>query len=197
MSQPADLFLRIEQETRGPFGPDVLAELARSGVITPATEASETPAGPWIPLQARGDYANIFPSLPMVRFKTRSFEDVNRTAAPPVDLHAIIAAANLVPPSPEKPTVSQPARDNPPGDVEQILRENARIQAQFEKPVDLTPRPNRRRFDYLVLMTVVNGFFIWRMFTHGDAITVGSCIGGIVISSAGITWLVYGVMDRY
>jgi len=61
MSQPTALFLRLNQEVRGPFGPELLAELAHSGVITPATEASADAAGPWIPLQALGDYGRMFP----------------------------------------------------------------------------------------------------------------------------------------
>ena len=69
MPPPAAQFLRIDQNVRGPFGPELLAELARSGVITAATEASANAAGPWTPIGTLGDFAAIFPSRPEVQFK--------------------------------------------------------------------------------------------------------------------------------
>jgi hypothetical protein len=80
----------------------------------------------------------------------------------------------------------------------EILRENARFQARTEKPVDLTSRSNRRRRDYLILMIVVNGFFIWRLIAGwGNPITTLYSLAGLIVFSVGITWVVYGVMDRY
>jgi hypothetical protein len=198
MSQPTALFLRLNQEVRGPFGPELLAELAHSGVITPATEASADVAGPWIPLQALGDCGRMFPLRPAVRFKTKAFENVNRASYPAVDLPAIIAAANRPPPATAAAEPPRPANPGPPIDVMEILRENARFQARTEKPVDLTSRSNRRRRDYLILMIVVNGFFIWRLIAGwGNPVTTLYSLAGLIVFSVGITWVVYGVMDRY
>jgi hypothetical protein len=198
MSRPVALFLRLNQEVRGPFGPELLAELARSGVITPATEVSASAAGPWILLQAVGDYASIFPVRPAVQFKTKPFERVNRASDVPVDHRALIAAANRPTPSPAAAESPRPANPAPPNEVVEILRENARAQARFEKPVDLTPRSNRRRLDYLILMIAGNGFFIWRLIAGwGNPVTMVYSLGSLIILSIGITWVMYGVMDRY
>jgi hypothetical protein len=177
---------------------ELLAELAQSGVITPDTEASPEAAGPWIPLRAIEDCPSFFPVRPEVRFKSPTFDNVNLAPALPVDHHALIAAANRPAPPPAKPGAQGTAGTPKANEVVEILRENARIQAQFEKPLDLTPRSNRRRVDYLILMILVNGFFIWRMLaSQGDPTTMVYSFSGIILFSVGITWVMYGVMDRY
>jgi hypothetical protein len=198
MSQPTVLFLRLDQRIRGPFTPELLAELAQSGVITPATDASPDATGPWMPLQTLGDYAGMFPPRPAFQFRTKPFEHVNHASDPAVDLRTIIAAANRPPPPPATADSPRPAKAPPHIDVAEILRENARIQACFEKPVDLTPRPNRRRLDYLILMIVVNGFLVWRLIAGwGNPVTMLYSVSGLIVFSVGITWVMYGVMDRY
>jgi hypothetical protein len=198
MSQPTALYLRIDQKVRGPFSPELLTELAQSGVITPATEASASATGPWIPLQATEGCAEIFPVRPELGFKSQTFENANPASAPPVDHYALIAAANRPAPPPAKSGAQGTAGTPTANEVVEILRENARIQAQFEKPLDLTPRSNRRRVDYLILMILVNGFFIWRLLANrGDPTTMVYSFSGIVLFSVGITWVMYGVMDRY
>jgi hypothetical protein len=140
----------------------------------------------------------MFPLRPAVRFKTKAFENVNRASYPAVDLPAIIAAANRPPPATAAAEPPRPANPGPPIDVMEILRENARFQARTEKPVDLTSRSNRRRRDYLILMIVVNGFFIWRLIAGwGNPVTTLYSLAGLIVFSVGITWVVYGVMDRY
>jgi hypothetical protein len=198
MSQPTALFLRINQKIRGPFSPELLTELAQSRVITPATEASASATGPWIPLQSVGGCAELFPERPELGFKSQAFENANPASAPPVDHHALIAAANRPPHPPA--TAQSPSQINisPPNEVVEILRENARIQAQFEKPLDLTPRSNRRLVDYLIVLAVVNGFFAWCLVANwGDPNMMVYSFSGIVAFSLGLTWVMYGVMDRY
>jgi hypothetical protein len=47
-------------------------------------------------------------------------------------------------------------------------------------------------------MAAMNGFFIWRLIAHwGEPYTTVFSLSGIVIVSAGITWVIFGVMDRY
>ena len=69
---------------------------------------------------------------------------------------------------------------------------------RHEKAVDLTPRPNQRLRDYLILMVLVNGFFAADLILTRDSMA-SSIFGlsGIVLASAGITWIMFGVMSRY
>ena len=189
---PDILFLRLTGEIRGPFGRQRLRELAETGVITPATEAAEQRDGPW---QSVGDLpggAELFPERARLQFKAREFEHLNQSGTLPVDHRALIAAAQ----GPKVPrAATAPAKR--PGDIEEILRLNR--EREKEAGLDqLKPqprRPNRRRRDYLFLMTAVNGFFAWSLF-GGWGNPVFS-IAGIVIFSIGITWIMYVVMDRY
>jgi hypothetical protein len=198
MSQQAAIFLRLDQEVRGPYGLEVLLELAQNRLITPDTEASLDATGPWIPIETLGDFAKIFPVRRQYRFKKPSFKNANRSPHPPVDHREIIAAAN-------RPVLSrsavQPLKStgtSPPNDVEALLRENARLRSRLENILDLKPRPNRRRLDYIITMLVFNGFFIWRLIEgRGSPTSLMFGLGGIVAVSAGITWVMYGVMDRY
>ncbi len=189
MPDSPPLFVRLHRETRGPFTLDQLRELAEAGVITPETAASAQAAGPWSPLRDLPDGGGLFRARPQFQFKARDFEAVNRPEAAPVDHRALIAAANQgrAPPPGGRPAASS-------NEVVEILQENTRLQLQHERPVDLTPRPNRRRRDYLIAMTVVNGFFVASLLYGGGGIFA---LSGIVICSAGITWIMFGVMDRY
>jgi hypothetical protein len=80
----------------------------------------------------------------------------------------------------------------------EILRENARSWARDETPVDTTPRPNRRRFDYLLVLTVANGLLAWRLVAGwGNPFVMMFCVAGIALFTAGVTRVMYVVMDRY
>jgi hypothetical protein len=196
--QPPVIFLRLNQEVRGPFGPAILKQLAETGVITPDSEASLDSTGPWVPMVELGDYATIFPLKRYFRFKEPSFDNVNQAPGPTVDHREIIAAANRPAPSRKVPQPARSAAAAPPNDVDSILRENRRIQAGWEKPLDRTPRSNRRRSDYLITMAAINGIFIWRLVANwGDPTTMVFGISGIVVTTCGLTWLMFGVMDRY
>ena len=97
MSHPPPLFLLLNDEVRGPFEWDRLCKLAESGVITPATDSSPRGDGPWTAIRDAGDYRGVFPLRAQLQFKARPFEAVNRPSDPPVDHHALIAAANRGP----------------------------------------------------------------------------------------------------
>ena len=185
MSAPPASFVRINDAVRGPFTRDQLRTLAEVDVITPETEASAQPAGPWSKLRDAPDCAEIFPPRRQFQFKAREFENVNQPPAP--------SAAGPAPPGTPPPLLPPAAVD-----VMEIARENTRIQAGYEKPLDLTPPPNRRRRDYLLLMAVANGFFVASLILgRGNAMVMVFSFSGIVISSAAITWVMYGVMSRY
>lgn len=193
---PPASYLLIGNEVRGPFTPDQLRTLAEVRAITPETHASAHAAGPWLKVQGRPDCAEIFPERRQFQFKGRAFENVNQAPAPPVDHRELIAAANRRPDAvPGAPSPRPPPAAN---DVLDIVRETTRAQTRHEKAVDLTPRPNRRLRDYLILMVLVNGFFVADLIlTRGSMVTSIFGLSGIVFSSAGITWIMFGVMSRY
>jgi hypothetical protein len=194
MSHQPPLFLRLNNEVRGPFDWDRLRALAESGVITPATEASPSGAGPWTAIRDAGDYGGVFPERAQLQFKARSFERVNRASDPPVDHHALIAAANRG--RPALPAGDPPAVARPTNEVEDILRLNRERekQAGLDQLKLMPPRPNRRRRDYLMLLIVGN----LMLFLGLNAIG-GLALGGVVavVFTLGITWALYGVMDKY
>jgi hypothetical protein len=49
-----------------------------------------------------------------------------------------------------------------------------------------------------ILLAAVNGFFATTMLIgSGNVVVVVFSLSGIVVCTAGITWVMYGVMDRY
>lgn len=198
MSQQEAIFLRLDQEVRGPYGRKVLLELARNRLITPDTDASLNASGPWVPIETIGDLAWIFPVRRQFRFKKPSFENANGSSHPPVDHREIIAAANrpVLPRDAVHPPDS--TATSPPHEVEALLRENARLRSRLENILDPKRRPNRRRRDYIVTMLVFNGFFLWRLAVGWrDPASLTFSLSGIAVISSGITWVMYGLMDRY
>ena len=187
------LFVRLNGVVRGPFTPEQLGQLAEAGAIAPETEASTTAGGPSVRLQEFPDCAALFPGR--LGSEAKAFETVNGPTGHPVELRELIAFANQMP----RQSGGVPVPIAPrPNDVLEILLENARVQAQYEKPVVLARRPNRRLIDYLILMTLVNGFFLGAIILcWGNSVVFGFGIGGIAIFSAAITWTMFGVMNRY
>ncbi len=185
MSTPPAIFVRIDDAVRGPFTCEQLRTLGEVGTITPKTEASAHAAGPWSKLQDRPNCAEIFPPHRKFQFKAREFENVNQ---PPEMQAADRRPPGTPPPLPPSAAIS----------ALEIVQENMRAQAQCEPPVDLRPPPNRRRRDYLVVMAVVNGFFVASLILgRGDETVTVFGFSGMVMASAAITWVMYGVMSRY
>jgi len=49
-----------------------------------------------------------------------------------------------------------------------------------------------------ILLAAVNGFFATTMLIgSGNVVVVVFSLSGIVVCTAGITWVMYGVMNRY
>jgi hypothetical protein len=194
MSQLPPLFLRLNHEVRGPFEWDRLCELAESGVITPATESSPCGDGPWTAIRDAGDYHGVFPQRAQLQFKAKPFEEVNRSSHPPVDHHALIAAANRGRPAPPagRPPVAAPSGN----EVEDILRLNRERekQAGLDQLKPAPPGPNRRRRDYLMLLIGGNLVILLTLYAIG-----GLALGGVVaaVFTLVITWALYGIMDKY
>jgi hypothetical protein len=154
------LFLLLGGEIRGPFRPEQLHQLVEGGAITPATEAALAATGPWSPLGGRPEGATLFPKRPELQFKPAEFEAVNRNSVPPVDHRELIAWANLAPPpgaimAQGSATPSTP-KVEPVNEVLEIVREVARVDAQFEKPMVFPTRRHRYRhlLHYLLLAAI-------------------------------------------
>jgi len=190
-------FVRIDNEVRGPLTPDQLRELAEASTITPETEAATDAAGPWMRFCEIPDCIELFPERPQYKFKAALFEQVNRPDAPPVDHQDLIAAANRPPPS-------IPGRSPPPAAAANQVLEILKFNRECEKRAGLDqlsaqpPRSNRRLLDYWILFALGNGFFgtaLW--LGWGNASVMVYSISGVALFTGGLTWVMYGVMDRY
>ncbi|HTX65677.1 MAG TPA: hypothetical protein VMD31_07880 [Opitutaceae bacterium] len=192
MTAPVITYVRLAGEVRGPFSFEQLRLLAESGVIAPATVAAARPDGPWVPLGVRPDAAAIFPARREFQFKEAEFERVNAEPEPRLEHREAIAAARR---SPARDGSPPPAA---PNDVLEMVRETGRLSAQYEAPVDLTPPPNRRRLDYCLGMIAVNGLLAgFIALGRGNFVVTLYAGSGMVVFSAGFTWLMYGVLRRY
>lgn len=91
---------------------------------------------------------------------------------------------------------SEPAAT--PTSVHQILDQNNRVAAEFEKPLEFRPRPNQRRKDYLVLMLIGNGLIgLAIVLLPRNILITAFGLAAMVVFSLAVTWVLYGVMDRY
>jgi len=67
------------------------------------------------------------------------------------------------------------------------------------KPPD-RPRSNRRRRDYWLLMVLINGTLlplaVWGLRT-GNAVLFVYALSGAAFASAAVTWIIWGLLDRY
>ena len=194
MSQQPVLFLRLNNEVRGPFGKDQLRELAELWVITPATEVSESSAGPWTRIQEVTGCADVFRERTQYQFKAKEFAKLNLDTTPPVDHRELIAAANRG--KSTAPGFFPPASSKSPTTVEEVLKLNRERERQAGLDV-LKPMPraiNRRRRDYWIVLIVGNLVFFFGLNAIG-----GPVVGGLMafFFTIGITWVMYGVMDKY
>ena len=83
--------------------------------------------------------------------------------------------------------------------VDQILRDNLRL-GEAAKPIelDLTKRTSRRKRDYLLLLAVGNALIIFAFsLAPKDPLLRVLAWSSLGLYSAGLTWLMWGVMDDY
>lgn len=98
------------------------------------------------------------------------------------------------------PGPSQSAEDKTPIDVYQMRADQQAIehQAGVDQLDDLTPAPNRRRREFLTLLIVNNLIFgSAAYFGQANPLLLACGIGGMVIGSIGVYWVLYHVMSRY
>jgi len=83
-------------------------------------------------------------------------------------------------------------------DVQSILSGNLKVNAPFEKPVDLTPRRSRRKRDYWTVLLVGNALFVGlvSMLPKNPVVLVYG-FSAVVLFSVGVTWVMWAVMSDY
>ena len=131
-------------------------------------------------------------------------EDEQTAAAPlsadavrdtPIDLRELVRQGAA-----SGPVLKGNAPANRANDVHAILRDNlARAEAaglnQIAPPV---PRPSRRKRDYWVLVIAGNTLFASvALMGRGSPVMFVSGIAGCAVITAGLTWVMWGVMDDY
>ena len=162
MKPAPGLFVRIAGDVRGPYGVDQLRQLAEVEVITPATEAALSAAGPWARLETMIEVAAVFPPRAKLGFKPAEFAVDNRESAPEVNLRDLIASANG--PSPPAVAAGMGARiaagdaekkQKSPNEVAEFVRDVQRREAQFAPPLP-PPKPWRpsRRLKFCVVLAL-------------------------------------------
>jgi hypothetical protein len=89
---------------------------------------------------------------------------------------------------------------NHPNEVQQMLRENpGRANAAGINNVDTAPRRRSRRArDYWLVLIVMNGFFASVAFgPYRNPMTLTYGVAGIIVTTVGLTWVMWFVMDDY
>ena len=85
-----------------------------------------------------------------------------------------------------------------PTSAHEHLDQNKRVAARFEKPLEFRPGTNQRRRDYFVLMLAGNGLIGLAIVVLPKNILITAFgLSAMVVFSLIVTWVVYGVMDRY
>ena len=91
-----------------------------------------------------------------------------------------------------------PAPAPPPLDPAQILAENQRIEARYAKAVDTTPPRSHRGRDYWIVLLLGNALLAGLIaILPKNPVVLLFGLSGIVMFSAGITWVMWVVMGDY
>ncbi|MBI2516091.1 MAG: hypothetical protein HYV95_04180 [Opitutae bacterium] len=91
----------------------------------------------------------------------------------------------------------EPSADHDVYAIRQQIR--AREQAAgFDELKPLPPRRSRRRRDYWMLMLLGNGFFgAAALIGHSNPVVFVAGLGGAIIFSIGLTWVMWFIMENY
>jgi hypothetical protein len=149
------------------------------------------------------------PPRQFYQLKPREFEALNRPASqlptgasdPPapssgkIDVRDLYLQAKT--PGPVLATTRAAAQKN---DIHVILEDNL-ARANAGGLNNLTPKPrrrSRRRRDYLMVMIPLNAFFAYAAFgPYSNVMLMAYGVAGIIISTLGLGWVMFGVMEDY
>jgi hypothetical protein len=113
----------------------------------------------------------------------------------PIDVRALVRQAQT-----GGPLLRGSQAAGPRNDVHAILRENLdRAEAAGLNAVAPPPRrKSRRRRDYFLLIVPLNVFLAFVAFgPFANPMTFVYGLAGMVLVTAGLTWIMFGVMDDY
>ena len=140
------------------------------------------------------------PPRKFYQLKPKEFEAVNPPSnLPPVDstpttVRGHLRAANEGPIL--RPHQAPPAET----EVHALLRDN-HARANAAGLNDVAPRvrrPSRRKRDYWLLLIPINAFFAFMAFgPYRNPMTLAYGIGGMIVFTLGLTWVMWFVMDDY
>lgn len=222
MDPTLPVHLRWQGKVVGPFSAEQLRELIPTGAVTPASEISLEPEGPWVRLETVPLGGAVFPT---VNFKTPTYERANTRDSAPIDLRDIITAAQrpagAAPPPRPVPTPPVSAEH----DVPSLLRFNQAIDEKrglFAIAPKIARRSRRRR-DYFILLFGVGALIFvvllcesvlavsiqtmaarmpdqfWPILTqvlfHSPILLWG--VASFTFYAVALTWLMYVLMDDY
>lgn len=154
MQDDAIHFVRIRGHPHGPFSRTQLCELAGSGAISGETEIGSARIGPWLAL-GRSPLADVLTP------PRREFERLNPPATPPLELRAIIAAANQPPPAAVSGSPPAPPSLRP-NDVHALLRLNLAVERALglHRLAPPRARSSRRLRDYAVALAIIGAAIV-------------------------------------
>jgi hypothetical protein len=163
-------FLMEDGLRTGPHSLLVLRQKADIGVLTSTTPvAPETEPDTWAPLRDfQALCSELLPERPKYKLGAHPIKRVNTSATDAAPSVQEILSANLA-------------------------REKA-VQGDLLTP--LRPRKNRRRTDYLIAASLINGLVIVNLFL-GRPWYDPFLLGFFVMGNISLAWVLFGVMDRY
>lgn len=147
-------YVRLRDKSHGPFTLAQLRELAAGHHLAPDTPLAAAPGGPWTPLSAHPLARELLPRAP------ERFERTERHSAPPIELSAIIAAAQPRPAPTAGAAPAPPAPAAPvsaPHDVRSLLAFNLALEKKrgLHALAPSSLPPSRRWRDYFVALALI------------------------------------------
>jgi hypothetical protein len=199
-------FVRIGGAVRGPLTSEDLRDLAAAELVMRESDIALSADGPWAPLATQEVCAVVFPPRRVLGFKATEFVEVNRSAAPAVDLNEVIERANRPAPALRgrevtvAPLGKLGAREGDPlNDVQQIVLEVGRKVAENAPPIALpgpvVPFPRWRWFAVAAVLGSAGFMSIpWFYRRPYDAMSVSILLGWVVMFNALLLGLM--MLDR-
>jgi hypothetical protein len=136
------------------------------------------------------------------QLKPRAFDTVNPPGSQrpangaPTDVRGHLDAANAGQSPLRKKPLTPPAQN----DVQALMRDHASKMRRTDLD-ESTPRPRRssaRKRDYWLVLLPTNAFFAFFAFgPFRNPMTLAFGVGGMVITTVGLTWVRWFVMDDY
>lgn len=136
------------------------------------------------------------------QLKPRDFDAINAPGSQrpgsgaPTDVRGHLRAANTG----QGRTLGKAAGAKAPNDVQNLMRQHAAKMRRADLD-ELTPRErraSRRKRDYWIVLIPTNAFFAFFAFgPFRNPMTFAFGVGGMIITTVGLTWVMWFIMDDY